>query len=139
VNNNNQAHSIHSFANCVGCHMPRIASSAESGDIHSHVFMTLLPKETLANPVVPNSCQTCHKHKNQDLKQLQAAYDALTVLPKPVGMSLKAVEVPKEVPKKAEAAPAPKPEPSKAAAPAPAPATAAPEPPKAAPKEGEKK
>jgi hypothetical protein len=119
--------------------MPKIATSAESGDIHSHVFMTLLPKDTLANPVIPNSCQTCHKHKNQDLKQLQAAYDALTVLPKPVGMSLKAVEVPKEVPKKAEAAPAPapKPEPPKAAAPTPA--TAAPEHPKAAPKEGEKK
>jgi len=53
--------------------------------------------------VVPNSCQTCHKHKQQDLKQLQAVYDALTVLPKPVGMPGK-VEAPKTV----EAAPAPK-------------------------------
>jgi hypothetical protein len=126
VINNNQAHSIHSFANCVGCHMPRIASSAESGDIHSHVFMALLPKDTLANPAIPNSCQPCHKHKNQDLKQLQAAYDALTVLPKPAGMPQKAVEVPKEIPKKVEA-PAP--------APAPAPKAEAPKPPAEALKE----
>jgi hypothetical protein len=103
VINNNQAHSIHSFANCVGCHMPKIATSALSGDLHSHVFVTLLPKDTLNNPVIPNSCQTCHKHKNQDLNQLQAVYDALTVLPKPVGMPGKL-----EAPKTVEAAPAPK-------------------------------
>lgn len=65
------AHAIHSFANCVGCHMPRIATSAESGDIHSHVFKTLLPKDTLKNPAIPNSCQTCHKHKDADLEKLQ--------------------------------------------------------------------
>ncbi len=92
VINNNQAHSIHSFANCVGCHMPRIAKSAESGDIHSHVFMALLPSHTLANPVVPNSCQTCHKHKDADLKELQAKFDALTKLPKPVGAPVAAVD-----------------------------------------------
>jgi len=137
--NNNQAHSIHSFANCIGCHMPKIATSAESGDIHSHVFVPLLPKDTLANPVLPNSCETCHKHRGQDLKKLQAAFDALTVLPKPVGSPVK-VEMPpvapKPAPKKVEA-PKPAPEAPKAAAPAPA--TAAPEHPKAAPKEGEKK
>jgi formate-dependent nitrite reductase cytochrome c552 subunit len=96
--NKNQAHSIHSFANCIGCHMPRIATSAESGDLHSHVFVCLLPKDTLANPAIPNSCETCHKHKGQDLKKLQAAFDALTVLPKPVGMPVK-TEMPPEVPK----------------------------------------
>ena len=58
--NKTTAHAIHSFANCVGCHMPRIAKSAESGDIHSHVFVALLPKDTIDNPEVPNSCQTCH-------------------------------------------------------------------------------
>ena len=89
--NNNLAHSIHSFANCVGCHMPRIAKSAESGDIHSHVFVTLLPRDTLENPKVPNSCQTCHKHKNADLKTLQEAYDKLAVLPKPVAVATKPV------------------------------------------------
>ncbi|MDH3694288.1 MAG: multiheme c-type cytochrome [Gammaproteobacteria bacterium] len=70
-------HAIHSFANCVGCHMPRIAKSAESGDIHSHVFVTLLPEDTLRNPDIPNSCQTCHKHKDEDLEQLQKRYDEL--------------------------------------------------------------
>ena len=90
--NNNLAHSIHSFTNCVGCHMPRIAKSAESGDIHSHVFMALLPRMTLENPDVPNSCQTCHKHKKADLKELQAEFDALNKLPKPVGMAIKAVD-----------------------------------------------
>jgi hypothetical protein len=86
--NTNLAHSIHSFANCVGCHMPRIAKSAESGDIHSHVFVTLLPRDTLKNPKIPNSCQTCHKHKNQDLEELQRAWEALAKLPKPVGGSI---------------------------------------------------
>ena len=91
--NNNKAHSIHSFGNCVGCHMPRIAESAESGDIHSHVFVALLPKDTLANKAVPNSCQTCHEHKDADLNKLQAAYDALIQLPKPVGNTIPAVSV----------------------------------------------
>ena len=40
--NNNLAHSIHSFGNCVGCHMPRIAKSAESGE----------PCPTPAKPVI---------------------------------------------------------------------------------------
>jgi hypothetical protein len=84
--NSNMAHSIHSFANCVGCHMPRIAKSAESGDIHSHVFKALLPGDTLKNPKVPNSCQTCHRHRNEDLNKLQKAWDKLAVLPKPQGM-----------------------------------------------------
>lgn len=91
VINNNLAHSIHSFGNCVGCHMPRIAKSAESGDIHSHVFITLLPKDTLNNPKIPNSCQTCHQHEKEDLKALQARFDALASLPKPRGQALKPV------------------------------------------------
>jgi len=77
VINNNLAHSIHSFANCVGCHMPRIAKSAESGDIHSHVFVALLPEDTIKNPAIPNSCQTCHKHKDTDLKTLQELYEGM--------------------------------------------------------------
>ena len=78
VINRNMAHSIHSFANCIGCHMPRIAKSEESGDNHSHAFVTLLPKDTLSNSKIPNSCQTCHKHKNADLAALQNVYDGLT-------------------------------------------------------------
>lgn len=72
------AHAIHSFGNCIGCHMPRIAKSAESGDIRSHVFVTLLPKDTLENPDLPNSCQTCHEHKDQDLQELQDRYEELS-------------------------------------------------------------
>ena len=89
--NNNLGHSIHSFANCVGCHMPRIAKSAESGDIHSHVFTALLPEDTLKNPKVPNSCQTCHKHKNEDLKELQEEWEKLAKLPKPVGKTIESI------------------------------------------------
>jgi formate-dependent nitrite reductase cytochrome c552 subunit len=84
-------HSIHSFANCVGCHMPRIAKSAESGDIHSHVFVALLPSDTLKNPKVPNSCQACHKHKDTDLKELQEEWERLVQLPKPVGQQVEPV------------------------------------------------
>ena len=57
--------------------MPRIAKSAESGDIRSHVFKALLPKDTLETKV-PNSCQTCHKHKDEDLADLQQRWDVLT-------------------------------------------------------------
>ncbi len=89
--NTNMAHSIHSFANCIGCHMPRIAKSAESGDIRSHVFVTLLPEDTLKNPKVPNSCQTCHKHKNDDLEELQSNWKKLAIIPKPVGKAIEPV------------------------------------------------
>jgi len=71
------AHSVHSFGNCANCHMPRIAKSAESGDIRSHVFKVLLPKDTIETNI-PNSCQGCHKHQDEDLKELQASWDRLT-------------------------------------------------------------
>ena len=58
--------------------MPRIAKSSESGDIHSHVFVALLPEDTLKNPAIPNSCQTCPQHKDEDLKDLQKRYEKLT-------------------------------------------------------------
>ena len=79
------AHAIHSFGNCIGCHMPRIAKSAESGDIRSHVFVALTPDVTLKNPEVPNSCQTCHRHKDEDLADLQRRYEALSSYPRPQG------------------------------------------------------
>jgi formate-dependent nitrite reductase cytochrome c552 subunit len=78
VINTNLSHSIHSFSNCVGCHMPRIVESAESGNTHSHAFVAMLPKETLSNPAVPNSCQRCHKHKNDNLATLQEVFDGLS-------------------------------------------------------------
>jgi hypothetical protein len=98
--NQNMAHSIHSFANCVGCHMPRIVTSAESGDLHSHVFATLLPSETIKNKDIPNSCQTCHKHKNQDLQELQAQWEALARIPKPIGVSMEPIKYKPAPPKK---------------------------------------
>ena len=82
--NRNLAHSIHSFANCVGCHMPRIAKSAESGDIHSHVFVPLLPEDTIEKGI-PNSCQTCHKHKDEPLERLQKEWETLAIIPSPRG------------------------------------------------------
>lgn len=89
--NQNMAHAIHSFANCVGCHMPRIAKSAETGDIRSHVFKALLPSETLKNPKIPNSCQTCHKHKDADLEELQKQFELLASMPKPQGKEVEPV------------------------------------------------
>ena len=71
--------------------MPRIAKSAESGDIRSHVFVALLPEDTLKNPGVPNSCQTCHKHKNEDIEKLNEEWKALAKLPKPVGQPIEPI------------------------------------------------
>jgi len=81
------AHSVHSFGNCTNCHMPRIAKSAESGDIRSHVFTAIEPKVTIETGI-PNSCQTCHKHKNDKLEDLQSRWDELTAR-KPMKMSTK--------------------------------------------------
>jgi len=71
------AHAVHSFGNCVNCHMPRIAKSAESGDIRSHVFDAITPKDGLAWKI-PNSCQICHQHKDEDPEDLQKRWDDLT-------------------------------------------------------------
>ncbi|MBW1710831.1 MAG: ammonia-forming cytochrome c nitrite reductase subunit c552 [Deltaproteobacteria bacterium] len=68
--NNLRGHAIHSFANCVGCHMPRIA-----GGTRSHSFNTLLPQVTVEDPRIPNSCQACHKHKDQDPEDLQELFE----------------------------------------------------------------
>ncbi|WP_027191403.1 ammonia-forming cytochrome c nitrite reductase subunit c552 [Fundidesulfovibrio putealis] len=91
--NSNQAHAIHSFGNCLGCHMPRVVTSAESGDLHSHVFKTLLPKETLKDPKIPNSCVKCHHHAKDDLATLQQKYDALAQLPRPQGKVIDSVDM----------------------------------------------
>jgi NhaA family Na+:H+ antiporter len=52
---------------------------------------TLLPRDSLKNPVIPNSCQTCHKHKDADLAALQKQYDALSQLPKPQGRVIESI------------------------------------------------
>jgi hypothetical protein len=106
--NKNLGHSIHSFGNCIGCHMARVARSDESGEIHTHVFVCLLPKDSLADPAVPNSCDGCHFYRGEGLEYLQSAWDALARLPKPVGepvkMAIPETAAPKEAPKKAEPA-----------------------------------
>jgi hypothetical protein len=88
--------------------MPRIVTSAESGDLHSHVFVCLLPKDSMANPALPNSCEGCHIYRGESLDYLQAAWDALVKLPVPVGQPVKMAipesEAPQETPEKAKAA-----------------------------------
>ncbi len=72
-NTNKYAHSIHSFSNCVGCHMPRIMMSAESGAALRHTFKLMSPEDSLrAGGVdkVPNACSSCHHHKETPLDEL---------------------------------------------------------------------
>lgn len=89
--NANRAHSIHSFANCLGCHMPRIASTAEPNDIRSHTFNARPPMDAIDNPELPNSCQICHYHKDDDLKELQRKFEILTQMPPPQGRMIPGV------------------------------------------------
>jgi hypothetical protein len=72
-NTNKYAHAIHSFSNCVGCHMPRITMSWESGAALRHTFRFMSPKASLKAGGVeklPNACSTCHHHKNTSLEDL---------------------------------------------------------------------
>ncbi len=72
-NTNKYAHSIHSFSNCTGCHMPRITMSAESGAALRHTFKLMSPEDSLKAGGVdklPNSCSSCHHHKNTPLQDL---------------------------------------------------------------------
>ncbi len=60
-------HGIHSINNCIGCHMPPLGKRATKGDVHSHQFKVVSPKESIDAGGVekqPNSCNTCHYHKN---------------------------------------------------------------------------
>jgi predicted CXXCH cytochrome family protein len=85
------AHKIHSFGNCANCHMPRIAKSADAGDIRSHNFKVILPRETLELKI-PNSCQGCHQHKDEDTADLQRRWDELTARRVKTGAVVKAAE-----------------------------------------------
>jgi len=85
------AHAVHTFGNCANCHMPRIAKSADAGDIRSHNFKVVLPKDTLAIQI-PNSCQGCHHHENDDASDLQRRWDELTARRVKPGMVVKATE-----------------------------------------------
>jgi len=68
---------LHSFGSC--------------SNLHSHVFKTLLPSETLSDAEIPSSCQTCHHHKDADLKTLQQQFEILSQMPKPLGQTVQAI------------------------------------------------
>jgi hypothetical protein len=78
-NINKYAHAIHSFSNCIGCHMPRITMSAESGDALRHTFRLMPPEESLKAGGVdklPNACSSCHHHKKTPLVDLVGFLEA---------------------------------------------------------------
>jgi hypothetical protein len=78
-NTNKYAHAIHSFSNCIGCHMPRITMSSESGAALRHTFKLMSPETSLkAGDVekVPNACSSCHHHKNTPLEDLVGFLEA---------------------------------------------------------------
>ncbi|MFQ6092857.1 MAG: T9SS type A sorting domain-containing protein [bacterium] len=71
------AHTHHSYdpenqnetggaSRCSKCHMPKVAKSATSYDIHSHTFEAISPQETIdyqAAGGMPNSCAvSCHRN-----------------------------------------------------------------------------
>lgn len=57
-----QAASKHDFL-CSDCHMPEMATSAVSYDIHNHSFLQPNPENSLAHgglQAMPNACNNCH-------------------------------------------------------------------------------
>jgi hypothetical protein len=59
--------------------MPKIAKSAESGDIHSHVFSFISPEASIKAGGVeeqPNSCNNCHHHKDTPIEDLVGFLEA---------------------------------------------------------------
>jgi formate-dependent nitrite reductase cytochrome c552 subunit len=78
-NTNKYAHSIHSFSNCIGCHMPRIEMGTESGPVLRHTFKVMSPAASLKAGGVdkrPNSCSSCHYHKDTPLEDLVGFLEA---------------------------------------------------------------
>ena len=78
-NTNKYAHAIHSFSNCIGCHMPRITMSAESGAALRHNFKLMSPEDSLKVGSVeklPNACSSCHYHKKTPLVDLAGFLEA---------------------------------------------------------------
>lgn len=82
-------HTRHSYApettgtsRCSSCHMVKTASSAEAGDIHSHDFKIIKPRESLEafrkdpKSVIPNSCNGCHKDWGKDEAGYMAGMNA---------------------------------------------------------------
>ena len=100
-NTNKYSHSIHSFSNCVGCHMPRIAMSTESGEALRHTFKLMSPEASLkAGGVdkIPNACSNCHHHKDTPLEDLVGFLEASVKRDMPLPFSVHRKVVEKEKP-----------------------------------------
>ncbi len=90
-NTNKFAHAIHSFSNCIGCHMPRITMSAESGAALRHTFKLMSPEDSLKAGGVdklPNACSSCHHHKKTPLQDLAGFLEAAVKRDMPLPFSV---------------------------------------------------
>jgi len=70
---NEGIHGIHSVNNCIGCHMPALGKRATKGDVHSHLFRVISPRETIIAGGLdkqPNSCNACHYHEKDPSRKL---------------------------------------------------------------------
>jgi len=91
---NMYAHSLHAFINCIGCHMPRVAKSPESGDVLSHSFGFMSPLKSIEAGGIekqPNACSNCHHHKNTPVETLAGFLEAAIKndMPKPFAVHLR--------------------------------------------------
>ncbi len=68
------AHRIHTFGSCIACHMPKTRDNK-----YSHTFKFISPAESIKAGGVdkqPNSCSSCHYHKDTPLENLVEFLDA---------------------------------------------------------------
>ena len=71
-------HGIHSYNNCIGCHMPALGKRGVKGDVHSHQFRVISPADSIKAGGLdkqPNSCNQCHYHHKDDPKALLNVLD----------------------------------------------------------------
>ena len=76
-------HRIHTFGSCVSCHMPRA-----KGHEHNHTFRFISPVESIKAGGIdklPNSCNSCHHHKDTPPENLVEFLNAVKMadMPKP--------------------------------------------------------
>ena len=93
------AHRLHTFGSCLDCHMPQTAKSSTPGDIRSHTFKFISPEVSIKAGGVkkqPNSCSSCHYHKDTPLTDLVEWLDAAKKADMPKPFSAHRKEEPKE-------------------------------------------
>ncbi len=88
ISSNKYAHSLHAFSNCIGCHMPRVAKSAEFLEVLDHSFRFMSPEDSLKAGGAdkrPNACSSCHHHEKTPLEDLAGFLEAakLNDMPRP--------------------------------------------------------